>query len=71
MDINQIDDNIKLEVAIEVMASKIADTSRKGYDINSKEMQTLLEEKKKMYDCDMETINKILTVYGKELKKNV
>ena len=61
--------NIKLEVAIEIMASKIAKTSKQGYDINSNEMKLLLEEKEKMYNCDMDTIDKIINVYGKELKE--
>lgn len=60
-----MNDNIKLEVAIEIMASKIAKTSKQGYDINSNEMKLLLEEKEKMYNCDMDTIDKIINVYGK------
>jgi hypothetical protein len=65
----EMNDNIKLEVAIEIMASKIAKTSKQGYDINSNEMKLLLEEKEKMYNCDMDTIDKIINVYGKELKE--
>lgn len=65
-----MNNNIKLEVAIEIMASKIAQMNRDGYDINSNEMKQLLEEKKKLYDCDMEIIDKIINVYGKELKNN-
>ena len=65
-----MNNNIKLEVAIEIMASKIAQINRDGYDINSNEMKQLLEEKKKLYDCDMEIIDKIINVYGKELKNN-
>ena len=64
-----MNDNIKLEVAIEIMASKIAKTSKQGYDINSNEMKLLLEEKEKMYNCDMDTRDKIINVYGKELKE--
>lgn len=64
-----MNDNIKLEVAIEIMASKIAKTSKQGYDINSNEMKLLLEEKEKMYNCDIDTIDKIINVYGKELKE--
>ena len=60
-----MNDNIKLEVAIEIMASKIAKTSKQGYDINSNEMKLLLEEKEKMYNCDMDTIDKIINVYGR------
>ena len=64
-----MNDNIKLEVAIEIMASKIAQMNRDGYDVNSKEMKLLLEEKSKLYDCDMEIIDKIINVYGKELRE--
>lgn len=63
-----MNDNIKLEVAIEIMAAKIADMTRKGYAINSEEMKKLLKEKEEMYNCNMEVINKILNVYSKELK---
>ena len=64
-----MNDNIKLEVAIEIMASKIASMAKKGYDSNSKEMKKLLEEKKEMYNCNMEVIDKIITIYGEELRK--
>ena len=64
-----MNDNIKLEVAIEIMASKIDSMAKKGYDNNSKEMKKLLEEKKEMYNCNMEVIDKIITIYGEELRK--
>lgn len=63
-----MNDNIKLEVAIEIMASKIAQMTRDGYDINSIQMKQLLKEKEELYKCNMETIDKIINVYGKELK---
>ena len=64
-----MNDNIKLEVAIEIMASKIASMAKEGYDNNSKEMKKLLQEKKEMYNCNMEVIDKIITIYGEELRK--
>ena len=64
-----MNDNIKLEVAIEIMAIKIKKKKKKGYDNNSKEMKKLLEEKKEMYNCNMEVIDKIITIYGEELRK--
>ena len=64
-----MNDNTKLEVAIEIMASKIAKVVQEGYDVDSKEMRELLEEKEKMYKCDKEIINKIINVYSKELRK--
>lgn len=63
-----MNDNVKLEVAIEIMASKIAEMTRKGYDIDSKEMKELMNEKQEMYKCNMEIIDKILNIYGKELR---
>lgn len=65
-----MNDNIKLEVAIEIISSKIAQTIRDGYDVDSIEMKQLLEERKRLYNCDMEIIDKIINVYGKELKNS-
>ena len=67
--IENMSDNIKLEVAVEIMASKIAQMTRQGYTVNDKVMQQLLEERRQMYNCDMEIINKVIDVYGKELKQ--
>ena len=64
-----MNDNTKLEVAIEIMASKIAKAAQEGYDVDSKEMRELLEEKEKMYKCDKKIIEKIINVYGKELRE--
>ena len=44
--------------------------TRKGYDLDSEEMKKLLEEKKEMYQCKKEVLDKILNVYGEELKNN-
>lgn len=61
--------NTKLEVALEVISSKIADVSRKGYTVNDKEMQILLEEKSKLYAGNEEVLDKIINVYGPEMRK--
>ena len=45
--------------------------TRKGYDLESKEMKQLLKEKEEMYKCDMQVIDKILNIYGNELKETV
>ena len=66
-----MNDNTKLEVAIEIMASKIAHTALKGYDVNSEEMKQLLKEREEMYKCNNEVLDKIINVYGKELKKQI
>lgn len=65
----EMSSNIKLEVAIEIMASKIAQMTRDGYDIDSEEMKQLLKEKEKMYNCDTEILDKIINKYGKELRE--
>lgn len=62
--------NTKLEVAIEVLAAKIANTSKEGYSTEDKEMQELLQEREKLYSGDEETIDKIIKVYGPEIKSN-
>ena len=63
-----MNDNIKLEVAIEIMASKIARATRNG--ASDEEIKKLMEEREKMYRCDMSVIDKIINVYGKELREN-
>ena len=65
------EDNIKLEVAIEIMASKLANMIQKGYTTEDKEIQDLLKEKTQMYAGNKEIIEKILEVYGKELKNTL
>ncbi len=62
--------NTKLEVAVEIISAKIASLSNAGYSVDNKEMQLLLTERDKMYAGDEDVINKIITVYGPEIKKN-
>ena len=66
-------DEIKFEIAIDIMQRKIAHFIRnnKEKDIENfkKQLQTLIEEEDKIYDLDEETINKVYEVYLKELKK--
>lgn len=65
-----MDLNTKLEVAIEIMAVKIASASKKGLTTNDKEMQILLQERENLYSGDEVTINKIIDIYGPEVKNN-
>ncbi len=58
--------NTKLEIAVEIMAAKIAKTSREE-ELEEK-LNKLLKEKTKMYQGDEEIIEKIINVYGKEVK---
>ena len=39
-----ISQNTKLEIAVEIMAAKIAKTSKEGYTINDEKMQQLIKE---------------------------
>ena len=68
-----MDNNIfvKLDVAVEILAHKTAITLREGYDIESPEVQTLLKERNLLYSGDKEIIDKIIDVYGKELKERL
>ena len=58
--------NTKLEIAVEIMAAKIAKTSRE--EQSEEKIKKLLKEKTKMYQGDNEIIEKIINVYGKEVK---
>lgn len=65
----EMNNNTKLEVAVEIMASKIARVTREG--ASDEEIKRLMEEREKMYRCDMSVIDKIINVYGKELRENM
>ncbi len=58
-------DNVKLEVALEILAMKIALTISSD---NSEELSKLLIEQKKIYSYDEKIIDKVLNVYGSEIK---
>lgn len=66
-----MNDNIKLEVAIEIMASKIAHMIQNGYNLEDAEVQNLLKEKEAMYKGNKNIIDKILNQYGEELKNTI
>ena len=66
-----MDKNTKLEVAFDIMSSKIADAVKSGCDINSDYFDNLLFEKEQMYAYNEEVIDKIINVYGKELKNKM
>ena len=58
--------NTKLEIAVEIMAAKIARTSRE--ENSEDKLKELLKEKTKMYQGNEEIIEKIINIYGKEVK---
>ena len=70
MDKFNMSPNTKLEVAIEILSSKIAKTSREGYTVNDEIMKDLLNEREKMYSGDMTIIEKIIMEYGPEIKSD-
>ena len=60
--------NTKLEIAIEIMAAKIAKTSREATVPEDEKIKELLDERVRMYQGDEEIIEKIINIYGKEIK---
>lgn len=66
MDISNMNENVKLDIAIELMSSKIAKA------LQSKDKETvnkLLEERDQLYLGNWEIINKILEEYSEDVKK--
>lgn len=61
--------NTKLEIAVEVISAKIANLSNEGYNETNEEMQVLLKERSQMYSGNEEVIDKIINIYGPEIKK--
>lgn len=61
-----MNNNTKLEIAIEIMSAKIAKTSKEEND--EKKLDELMNERTKMYQFDEKTIDKIINIYGKEIK---
>lgn len=64
----QVSLNTKLEVAVEILATKIAITSRQPYNTDT-EIKRLLKERDEMYKGNIEVIGKIIKEYGPEIKK--
>ena len=63
-----MDNNIKLELAKEVMARKVADVCKKGFDPNDEKTKLILEEEKEMNKFNAFVIDKIINTYGNEIK---
>lgn len=64
----EISFNTKLEIAVEILATKIANVSN-VININQNQMQQLLKEREEMYKGNLEVIEKIIREYGPEVKK--
>ena len=66
-------DEIKVELAIEIMQLKIVHFI-KNYKGNDKKefeetLKMLINEREKVYNLDEETINKVYDIYLEEIKK--
>ena len=66
---DQISENTKLEIALEILSTKIAITSKEGYSVKNKNMQVLLKDRQEMYLGNKEVIEKIINEYGPEVKQ--
>lgn len=62
--------NTKLEVALEILSAKIANASKSGLTTEDEEMKLLLDEREKLYTGDEKILDKIINIYGPEIKKN-
>lgn len=59
-------DHTKLDVAIEIMALKVAKVLQENS--SQKEINDILKERDEMYSGNMEIIEKIIKIYGPEIK---
>ena len=55
-----------ISIAIEILAMKLSKEM-----FNKEEMKSLLKERDLVYAGDKETIDKVINVYGKQLKEKV
>ena len=65
---------VKLDVAIELLADKISKTTQQCNITRNQEyeeeLNNLMAEREEVYSGNMETIDKVINIYGNELKKN-
>ncbi len=70
MDNKELDVDIALEVINVKIAQFIRDHKNYSREEFKKELKKLVDEEAKVQDWDEATINKVITVYGKEIKEN-
>ena len=63
-----MNNNTKLEIASEIMSAKIAKTSREADESKEEKLKILMDERTKMSQFDEEVIEKIINIYGQEVK---
>lgn len=66
MDISSMNDNVKLDIAIELMSTKIANAMQEN---NKEKINQLLKERDELYLGNWDIINKILKEYSEDVKK--
>ena len=64
-----MNDNTKIEVAREVMNAMIANEAKKGFNLNNKNLITLLTEEDEMNNFNFKVIDKIINQYSILVKK--
>ncbi len=66
-------DELKVEIALEIIQKKIVSLLKSNKDVDvdtAKEtLKTLVEEREKIYNLDEETIEKVYNIYLDEVKK--
>ncbi len=81
-DFESIPEWVRLDVAIEIMAEKLAEKRREIRSCKEnndetqqgkleKELELLLEERQNMYFGDNQIIKKIIVIYGPQVRKNL
>lgn len=63
-----MNDNTKLELALEIISTIIAKRYKEGFDNDSNEIKQLLKERDGLYSLDKNTIEEIINKYKLELK---
>lgn len=61
--------NTKLEIAVEIIAAKIAITTKQGFNAKDEPIKKLMKEREEMYNGNEIIINKIIKEYGPEIKE--
>ena len=63
---------VKMDVAIEILADKMSKTTMQFYNTGNEvyhnEMDELMDEREKLYSGDTDIMDKIINIYGEELK---
>ena len=63
---------VKMDVAIEILADKMSKATMQFYNTGNefyhKEMDELMDEREKLYSGDTAIMDKIINIYGEELK---